>query len=199
MLHRFPDQMYIYGRTMGANVEKSDFADKYSAEGLGSIVGLLVLCAVMQISSPYKGCITYCDNLGFIWHTRKPNKALPEKQSQGDIINLTKQYIMELDFDIPYHHVYAYLDEVLRWDQMTDIQKLNVECDMLAKEALLNVIVGGEFIPSRFLFEQIVMNCGEKVMGPHTSEIYRWWGYNIVRAVFHSKNFASKLHFDLIY
>ena len=91
-----------------------------------------------------------------------------------DITNLIKHYIRELGFDVLYHHVHAHLKEVLRWDQLTEIQKLNVECDTLAKEALLNGIVDQEFISSHFPFEDIVLNCGgKKATGSPTTVITR--------------------------
>ena len=123
-------------------------------------MGVLILRAAAQRVSHYKERLTYCDNLGIVRHAGKPNKPLPENQSQGGIINLLKQYITQLDFDVPYHRVNAYLDEVIRWDQLTEIQKLNVKCDTLAKEVLLNGIVDQEFIPSCFPFEDIVLNYG---------------------------------------
>ena len=81
-------------------------------------------------------------------HAGKPNTPLPEKQSQGGVINPIKQYIRELYFEVPYHRVPAYLDDVLRWDQLTDIHKVNVECDTSAKEALINGIFDQQFISS---------------------------------------------------
>ena len=111
---------------------------------------------------PCKECLAYYDNFGIVSHASKPNKPLYEKQSQGDVIGLIKQYIRQLDFEVPYHHVHARLDEVLRWDQLTDIQRLNDECNSLAKEALLNGIVDQKFISSRFLFKDIVITCEER-------------------------------------
>ena len=185
---------------MGKIVERSDFADNYQAEGLGAIGGLLILRAATMRVLSYKECLAYCDNLGIVCHASKPNKPLSEKQSQWDVIGLIKQYVKQLDFDIPYHHVHAHLDKVLRWDQLTYIQKLNVECDSLGKEALLNGIVDQKFISSRFPFEDIVLTCGgKKAMGSHTTPIYKWWGYDTARAVFHSKRIVDQSDFDLTY
>ena len=142
-------------KAMGTILEQSDFADNYRAEGLGAIVGLPILKAATRRLLPYKECLAYCDNLGIVHHANRPNKPMSEKQSQGDIIGLIKNYIRELDFEVPCAH----FDEVLQWDQLTDIQKLNGECNTLAKEALLNGIVGQEFISSCFTFEDIVLNC----------------------------------------
>ena len=162
-------------KATGTLVEKSDFAENYGAEALGAIGGLLILRAATKRVFPDKEFLAYCDNLGIGSHTSKPNKPLYEKQSQGDVIGLIKQYIRHLDFDVPYHHVHAHLDEVLRWDQLTEIQKLNVECDSLAKEALLNGVVDQKFTSSCFPFKDIVITCGgKKAMGSPTTSIYKW-------------------------
>ena len=154
----------------------------------------------MRPVSPDKECLAYYDNLGIVRHASKPNKPLSEKQSQGDIIVLVKQYIRELDFKVPYHHVHAHLDEVLHWDQLTIIQKLNVERNTLAKKGLLNVTVYQEFISSHFPFENIVLNYGgKKAMGSPTTAIYKLWGHNTACVVFHSKRIVDKSNFDLIY
>ena len=36
-------------------------------------------------------------------------------------------------------------------------------------------------------------------MGSPTAAIYKWWGYNIAHAVFHSKRIVDKSNFGLIY
>ena len=102
-------------KAMGTTVEKSDWCTyNYHAEGLGDIGGLLILRATTWRVLSYKECQAYCDNLSIVHHASKPNKSLSEKQSQGDIIVLIKQFTRELDFEIPYHHVHAHLDGVLR-------------------------------------------------------------------------------------
>ena len=94
---------------------------------------------------------------------------------QGDTINLMLQFIRELDFEVPYHDVPAHLDDVLCWDQLMDIQEVNVECNTLVKEALINGIVDHELISSRFplkIFYQtvgggdgITYHCNMQVVG----------------------------------
>ena len=71
-------------RVMITIVEKRSFTDNYCAECMGSIGGLLFLFAAVQRILSYKGCIVYGDNLGIMRHAGKPDKPLPEKQSQGD-------------------------------------------------------------------------------------------------------------------
>ena len=36
-------------------------------------------------------------------------------------------------------------------------------------------------------------------MGSPTTAIYKWWGYNTARALFHSKRIVDRSDFDLIY
>ncbi len=61
-------------------------------------------------------------------------------------------------------------------------------------------IVNRDFIDSGFPFKDIVMLFGnKKVVSSPAKELYRWWGYNVARAFFHSKKIVHKEHFDLIH
>ena len=71
----------------------------------------------------------------------------------------------------------SHLDRVLRWDQLTEEQKMNVVVDEIAEKALLAAIVNREFIDTTYPFEEIVLTSnGTKSVGSSTLNIYRWWG-----------------------
>ena len=44
--------------------------------------------------------------------------------------------------------------------QLTEVQKLNVLVDSMAKKALMKAIVNREFINTAYPFEEIVLTCG---------------------------------------
>jgi len=187
-------------RAVGSVVEHSANADNYRAEALGSIVGQLVLRAASQRHFRYKSCEAYCDNKGIVNHANDCDSPLKEKQSQADVIALVKQYSRDLPFRVQYKHVFGHLDDVLRWDQLSDVQQLNVEMDTLAKKALLAALVNREFIDAEFPFEPFHFSCGDrKVRSSPTEAIYAWWGSIVARKYYHGKKKIHKDHFDLIY
>ena len=108
--------------------------DNNSAEDLGAIGGLLILRADTRWVSPYKECLAYCNNLGTICHAEKPNTPLPEEQSQGDVIILVEQYIRELVFDVPYHHIQSVT---------------NKQCVQFLMSIRMNLVQCGLFLRSR--------------------------------------------------
>ena len=99
------------------------------------MAALLILKAATVTAHQYKDCEDgYCDNKGVVIHCNEHNRVLPEKQSQADLIQLCKQLARELPFRLTYKHVMSHLDRVLRCDQLTEEQKMNVVADELAKK-----------------------------------------------------------------
>lgn len=125
------------------------------------------------------------------------------KQSQSDIILLCKQLVRELPVDIKWKHVFGHLNEILRWDQLTEVQNLNVLVDSIAKKALMKAIVNREFISTSYPFEEIVLTCGgRKSVGATAANISRWQGYKAARRYYASKKTGARIQdadFDLVY
>ena len=184
----------------GTLVEYNDSANNYRAEALGAAAGLLVIKAATERCFNYLDVVAHCDNMGIVKHGNSPGTPCPEKQVHADLIILIKKLIQGLPCRLEYKHVFGHLDEILRWDQLSLVQKLNVLCDSLAKRALMAAIVNRDFIDSGFPFEDIVMMCGpSKVVSSPVKGIYQWWGYRVARDFFHSKKIIDKTHFDLIH
>eukprot|EP00984_Skeletonema_dohrnii_P029843 scaffold20741_cov91-Skeletonema_dohrnii-CCMP3373.AAC.2 len=98
-------------RAIGSFAEESDNADNYRGEWLvGSIGALQVLLAVTSTTSVSLDAIppvqAHCDNMGGISSS--------------------------LGFSIEYHHVKVHIDKVLRWDQLTCVQRENCIVDSFA-------------------------------------------------------------------
>ena len=185
----------------GTLVERCDSADNYRAEALGAMAGLLVIKAATTKRRRYLSVLkAHCDNMGIVKHGNAATTTCPEKQVQADVIMLIKKLIRGLPCNLEYEHVFGHQDEILRWDQLSIQEKLNVLCDSLAKRALMAGIVNRDFITSTFPFEDVRLDCStKKVVGSPTRAIYQWWGYKTARAFFHSKKIVNKTHFDLIY
>ena len=181
-------------------VERSEDADNYRAEALGSVALLLILRAATSRNLPYSKCEAYCDNKGIVGHAKKYKEPLPDKQAQADLISMIRLHMRDLPVEVDYAHVFGHLDEILRWDQLTPVQRLNVLCDSLAKRALLEAIGTQRFISSDFPFEQIRLKCGtQKYTGPPARDIYRWWGSRTARDYYHQRGKIHESHFHLIH
>ena len=163
-------------------VDKCQSADNYCGEALGSLGGLLLLRAASRQSPDYHPYDGHCDNKGVVIHCNKPRESCPDKQVWPDVFVVIEKLLRELPFEVSYHHVMGHLDTMLRWDQITEIQKLNVICDSMAKKALIHAVQTQVFIDRGFPFEDISLICGgHKVSGSPSQGVQRWWGYNIAR------------------
>ena len=73
--------------------------------------------------------------------------------------------------------MFGHLDKVLCWDQLIDVQRLNVLVDFMAKRALMKALVNQDFVDSVYPFEEIVLTCGgRKSIGSLAMNINRWCG-----------------------
>ena len=183
-------------------VECCPEADNYRAEALGALVGLLLIKAATARDLPYQPARAFCDNKGIVNHASDFRSPLKEKQSQADVIGLLKQYVRDLSVSVKYEHVFDHLDDILRWDQLTHVQQLNVLMDGLAKRALLAGLINKQFILEDFPFEPFYIRCGQqKVRSSPVEAIYCWWGYRTARALFHNRKVNRLDHslFDLVY
>ena len=104
----------------------------------------------------------FCDNKGIVICATNCRFPLKEKQIQSDMISLIKQYIRDLPVPVEYTHVFGHLDDILRWDQLTHIEQLNVLMDSLAKLALLASIGNRIFIDEDFPFEPFIIRCRQQ-------------------------------------
>ena len=191
-------------RAIGSFAEESDNADNYRGEWLGSIGALQVLLAVISTTSVSLDAIppvqAHCDNMGVINHNHNLTRSLPEKQAQADLIRLCREYRRRLGFSIEYHHVKGHLDKVLRWDQLTRVQRENCLVDSVARTALLDAFLDDTYISSIFPHEQVVVKVdGKRVTGSPSTAIGRAWGYKVARELFHSRKIVDRKHFRLIY
>ena len=177
-------------------------ADNYRAEALGALIGLLLIQAATIRDLPYKAARAYCDNKGIVIHATNCTFPLKVKQSQSYVISLIKQYIRDLPILVEYTHVFGHPDDILRWDQLTHVEQLNVLMDSLAKRAPLASIGNRIFIDEDLPFEPFIIRCGQqKVRSSRVDAIYCWWGYRTARALFHNRmvNRLDHTLFDLVY
>jgi hypothetical protein len=180
-------------------VEKSDVhtADNYRAEILGGIA-LQILTQVATdgkyVSVDMKPRFG-CDNKGVVHHGNHPRRPMPEKQRQADVLRYYKRLVRDAPFRCKMFHVYGHLDQLLRWEELTLEEQVNVECDHLAEDALLAGAESGVFIDRVLPDEDLVVRVGgEKVSGATTAVITRHWGDHVARQHYHDRGIV---HWDL--
>jgi hypothetical protein len=101
---------------------------------------------------------------------------------------------------VDYHHVDGHLDKVLRWDQLSRVQRENYLIDAVAKSTLLDSFVDDDYINSVVPHEQVVVRVnGKRITGSPSAAIGRAWGYKVARELFHSRIIVDRKHFKLIY
>ena len=61
------------------------------------------------------------------------------KQSQDDLVRLCKELLRGMTISVTYCHVKGYMDNLLRRDQMSLQEDLNVDVDELANDALKKI------------------------------------------------------------
>ena len=88
-----------------------------------------------------------------------------QKQRQSDVIGLIKQYILFLPVLVEHVHVFWHLNDVLRLDQLTDIEQLIVLMDSLSKRAPLASIANRIFIDEGLYRSLYVVD--NRRCGPH--------------------------------
>ena len=105
--------------------------------------------------------------------------------------------------EFKWEHIFGHLDEVLLWDQLSDIHNLNVLAYSMAKHALVKAIMNRNFIIPEYPFEEIFLTCGgRKSIGSLSINISNWREYKIVRLLYATKKLGAKIHegeFGLVY
>ena len=105
--------------------------------------------------------VRLCDNMGVVKHGNTPFLPLKDKQSHSDVVRLFKQLERELPFPRKYEWVEGHADSCIG-RKLTLRERLNVRCDALAKEALMEALYSGSFISSDFPFETLRVKLGPK-------------------------------------
>ena len=123
----------------GTLVEVSPSADSYRGEMLGMLAIRLFLLAVEE----YYGVITVdnkicCDNKGALFTFEKKSKRVPSGKANTDILRVLRTINSRTKSNFVQRHVKAHQDEVKKWRMLTFEEKLNFNCDKLAKEAISN-------------------------------------------------------------
>ena len=80
-----------------------------------------------------------------------------------------------------YYHVGGLLDNFLRWDQLSRVQRENCLMDDVAKSTLLDSFVDDVYINSVFLHEQVVVKVnGQRITGSPYAAIGRHGGIKLL-------------------
>ena len=96
--------------------------------------------------------------------------------------------------------MYGHLDNFRECNELSYIEQLNVLMDDLAKKSLPASITNRTFIDIRFLFEEIILTCGDqKALSSPTKTLHKWWSYKVARCLYHNNGTIEKSIVDHIY
>ena len=126
----------------GHFVERSPDASSYRGELLGMLAIRLFLLVVeehFEVSSSDNGVC--CDNKGALYTFGKKSKRVPSGKTNTDIQRVLRTIQSRTRSSFRQHHVKAHQDEVKRWAHMSLEEKLNFQCDKMAKEAIKSYVV----------------------------------------------------------
>ena len=127
-------------------------ADNYRAEILGRCCTQLIVKAaiagrgVMGSATPCFGC----DNMGVVLHGTIYRCLLLEKQAQSDVHPYFKQLISESWIGCTMVHVHGHMDKHLRQDQLTPLQRVNIQADEFTLSALMAALAAQTFFKDLF-------------------------------------------------
>jgi len=122
-------------------IKVSPSANSYRAEllGLYSIhIFIHALFTHFQLKSVPQVKLR-CDNKGALRTSSRTTLRIRASSKCADILRAFRSLHQQIQADIHYGHVSAHMDDILRWDQLTIEQQLNVQCDKLAKQAVSRV------------------------------------------------------------
>ena len=83
-------------------------------------------------------------------------------------MRLCKELLRGMSIEVSYHHVKGHMDDILRKDQLSLEEALNVEADELADEALRRAVRRNTSMNPDLPFEQIKVidkTTGQKAVG----------------------------------
>lgn len=118
--------------------EHSKHAGSYRAELLGLLsihTFLLALEQTAEIKTDRPLTIS-CDNLKALEKASDQRRRIPIWLKCPDILRSLRSIKRRLTSPRQYQHVAAHMDDILRWEQLTTVQQLNVQCDLLTKGAV---------------------------------------------------------------
>ena len=181
--------------------EKTDLfsASNYRAEIIGGLLASHVLSMLNDMSLGQASVKLYCDNLGVVHHAHHPHRPLSERQPHSDVLTVFTKNLRDTRIHWEYHHVYGHMDDTTSFQDLNLPQQLNVIADALAKEALSEAKRANKFCLPLYPNEQIrVLTGGSKATSSFRTALYRSWGYQQARDLFHKRKIIHSKHFHLV-
>ena len=133
----------------GSFFEVSKSASAYRGELLGLVALHTLVLAVIDYyhleTALGKAC---CDNIAALNQSSQRRKRVKTGAKQGDLLRALRSLKQSLAFQFEYEHVDAHMDSVLPWHLLRLEEQLNVDCDELAKSAVLRSMEGAR-LPDR--------------------------------------------------
>ena len=163
----------------GTVVKESPNASNYRAELLGALCCLLLIKAATESGSGQGKCAGYCDNNGVVIHCAGLTKQskIKIKQSQDNLVRLCKELSRGMSIGVSYHHVKGHMGDILRIEQLSLEESLNVKADELMDEALKRAVRENTSMNPDLPYEQIKVTdkeTGQKAARSIADNLSRW-------------------------
>jgi len=125
----------------GSFVEVSKGASSYQ----GELLGLTAIHHLVAFVLEYYGVQTatgsmHCNNKGALHQASTKQKRVSPRTKHADLIRNLRHIKATHLVEVKYMHVKAHRDNYLAWEQLSIVQKLNVHCNLLAKQAIQDYI-----------------------------------------------------------
>lgn len=129
-------------RLAGSFSEYSSSASSYRGELLGlCAINVILLALSITGNIVNRPPITiWCDNKGAINRASDKSRRIKCGRPCADILRILRSIRHELPLSTSFRHVKAHMDDRLSWEQLSLEQKLNCDCDTLAKSAVSRAI-----------------------------------------------------------
>jgi hypothetical protein len=97
-------------------------------------------------------------------------------------------------------HVHGHMDKHLRQDQITPLQRVNIQANELASSALMAALATQTFIKDLFPSKGVIVSIGTRcITGSPKVEITHLWGEQVAQELFHWRGIVHKNNFPLVY
>lgn len=106
---------------------------------------------------PQQEATPYCDNKGVLNHGNDLSSHMKADQKQADLIRLVKCYSRQLSIKITWKHVRCHADKHQAYSLLSANEQLqlNVRCDAITKNVLIDSVVSLSYIHPDFPDEDI--------------------------------------------
>ena len=175
-------------------------ASSHRAESQGPYSIALFLAILGDMFQVERGHVKLgCDNDAVIRSLRKGAGRVRIGHKDSDVLRATLRLLIKLPLTVTFEEVTGHLDEAICYDLLSPMEKLNVDCDRLAKAHLALAVRASRVPPRHLPTEGLYCYVGERKVTTSCSGLLRdWAGRAQARQYWHRQGVIPRTAFDLI-